>query len=63
MGRAQCSTYSSLFNKSDNVNVVETFVQKSVFVHVLIQCVINYKMLMTYFRLDKIKYKQVKHKM
>ena len=35
MGRAQSETYSSLFNKSDNVNVDETFVLKSVLVHVL----------------------------
>ena len=35
MGRAQSDTYSSLFNKSDNVNVDETFVRKSGFVHVL----------------------------
>ena len=35
MGRAQSDTYSSMFNKSDNVNVDETFVQKSLFVHVL----------------------------
>ena len=35
MGRAQSDTYSSLFNKSDNVNLDETFDRKSVFVHVL----------------------------
>ena len=32
---AQINTYGSPFNKSDNVNVDETFVRKSVFVHVL----------------------------
>ena len=35
IGRAQSDTYSSLFNKSDNVNVDETFARKSVLVHVL----------------------------
>ena len=35
MGRAQSDTYSSLFTKSDNVNLDETFDQKLVFVHVL----------------------------
>ena len=35
MGRAQSDTYSSLFTKSDNVNLDETFDRKSVFVHVL----------------------------
>ena len=35
MGRAQSDTYSSLFTKSDNVNLDETFDQKSGFVHVL----------------------------
>ena len=35
MGRAQSDTYCSLFNKSDNVNLVETFDRKTVFVHVL----------------------------
>ena len=35
MGRAKSDTYSSLFTKSDNVNLDETFDQKSVFVHVL----------------------------
>ena len=35
MGRAQSDTYSSLFIKSVNVNLDETFDQKSVFVHVL----------------------------
>ena len=36
MGRAQSDTYSSLFTKSDNVNLDETFDRKSLFVHVLI---------------------------
>ena len=36
MGRAQSDTYSLMFNKSDNVKVDETFVRKSVLVHVLI---------------------------
>ena len=36
MGRAQSDTNSSMFNKSDNVNVDETFVRKSVYVLVLI---------------------------
>ena len=35
MRRAQSDTYSSLFNKTDNVNVDEAFDRKSVFVHVL----------------------------
>ena len=35
MGRAQSDTYSLMFNKSDNVKVDETFVRKSVLVHVL----------------------------
>ena len=35
MGRDQSDTYSSLFNKSDNVNLDETFDRKTVFVHVL----------------------------
>ena len=35
MGRAQSDTYSSLFTKSDNVNLDKTFDRKSVFVHVL----------------------------
>ena len=35
MGHTQSDTYSSLFNKSDNVDVDETFVRKSVLVHVL----------------------------
>ena len=35
MGRAQSDTYSSLFNKSDNVNLDKTFDKKLVFVHVL----------------------------
>ena len=35
MGRAQSDTYGFLCNRSDNVNVDETFVRKSVFVHVL----------------------------
>ena len=35
MGRAQSDTYSSLFTKSDNVNLDETFDRKSLFVHVL----------------------------
>ena len=35
MGHIQTDTYSSLFNKSDKVNVDETFVRKSVLVHVL----------------------------
>ena len=35
MGRAQSDTYSSLFTKSDNVNLDETFDRKSAFVHVL----------------------------
>ena len=34
IGRSQSDTYSSLFNKSDNVNVDETFVRKLVLVHV-----------------------------
>ena len=29
MGRAQSDTYSSLFNKNDNVKVVETFDKKN----------------------------------
>ena len=35
MGRAQSDTYISLFNKSDNVNLDETFDRKSALVHVL----------------------------
>ena len=35
MVRAQSDTYSSMFNKSDNVKVVETFDKKTVCVHVL----------------------------
>ena len=35
MGRAQSDTYSLMSNKSDNVKVDETFVRKSVLVHVL----------------------------
>ena len=35
MGHTQNDTYSSMYNKSDNVNVDETFVRKSVLVHVL----------------------------
>ena len=35
MGRPQSDTYSSLFNKSDNVNLDEAFDRKSMFVHVL----------------------------
>ena len=35
MGRAQSDTYSSLFAKSDNVNLDETFDRKSALVHVL----------------------------
>ena len=35
MGRAQSDTYSSLFTKSDNINLDETFDRKSVFVYVL----------------------------
>ena len=35
MGRAQSETYSSLFTKSDNVNLDETFDRKSALVHVL----------------------------
>ena len=35
MGRAKSDTYSSLFTKSDNVNLDETFDRKSVFMHVL----------------------------
>ena len=35
MGHTQSDTYSSLYNKSDNVNVDETFVRKSALVHVL----------------------------
>ena len=35
MGRAQSNTYSSLFTKSDNVNLDETFDRKSALVHVL----------------------------
>ena len=41
MGRAQSDTYSSLFTKSDNVNLDETFDRKSVFVHVLTYMVQN----------------------
>ena len=36
MGGAQSDTYSSLFIKSDNVNLDETFDRKSALVHVLI---------------------------
>ena len=36
MGRAQSDTYSSLFTKSDNVNLDETFDRNSALVHVLI---------------------------
>ena len=36
MERAQSDTYSSLFTKSDNVNLDETFDRKSALVHVLI---------------------------
>ena len=36
MGRAQSDTYSSLFTKSDNVNLDETFDRISALVHVLI---------------------------
>ena len=35
MGRVQSDTYSSLFTKSDNVNLDETFDRKSALVHVL----------------------------
>ena len=35
MGRTQSDTYSSLFTKSDNVNLDETFDRKSALVHVL----------------------------
>ena len=35
MGRAQSDTYSSLFTKSNNVNLDETFDRKSALVHVL----------------------------
>ena len=35
MGRAQIDTYSSLFTKSDHVNLDETFDRKSALVHVL----------------------------
>ena len=35
IGRAQSDTYSSLFTKSDNVNLDETFDRKSMFVHIL----------------------------
>ena len=35
MGRAQSDTYSSLFTKSDNVNLDETLDRKSALVHVL----------------------------
>ena len=42
MGRAQSETYSSLFTKSDNVNLDETFDRKSALVHVL-----NYIILIT----------------
>ena len=35
MGRAQSDTYSSLFTKSDNVNLDETFDKKSALVYVL----------------------------
>ena len=41
MGRAQSDTYSFLFNKSDNVYVDETFVRKSVLVHVLTYMAVN----------------------
>ena len=46
MGRAQSDTYSSLFTKSDNVNLDETFDRKSALVHVLTY---------TWFTHDKIK--------
>ena len=36
MGRAQSDTYISLFNKSENINLGETFDRKSVFVHVVV---------------------------
>ena len=35
MGRAQSDTYSSLFTKSDNVNLDKSFDRKSALVHVL----------------------------
>ena len=35
MGRAQSDTHSSLFTKSDNINLDETFDRKSALVHVL----------------------------
>ena len=41
MGRAQSDTYSSLFTKSDNVNLDETFDRKSALVHVLIYRVVT----------------------
>ena len=41
MGRAQSDTYSSLFAKSDNVNLDETFDRKSALVHVLrLTCIV-----------------------
>ena len=41
MGRAQSDTYSSLFTKSDNVNLDETFDRKSALVHVLSYTIAN----------------------
>ena len=41
MGRAQSDTYSSLFTKSDNVNLDKNFDRKSMFVHVLTYMVQN----------------------
>ena len=41
MGRAQSDTYSSLFTKSDNVNLDKTFNRKSALVHVLKQSIKN----------------------
>ena len=35
MGLVQSDTYSSMFTKSDNVNLAETFDRKTVSVHVL----------------------------
>ena len=56
MGRAQSDTYSSLFTKSDNVNLDKTFDQKSALVHVLTHrltihtyCINAIKVLAMYF--------------
>ena len=62
MGRVQSDTYICLFNKSDNVNVDETFDRKSVFVHVLknmgflnIYCILKKEQLVNPLTIDNKK--------